>query len=160
SPVSDPYANITWPSSISASTSLSCETGHTCSGTPGNYKTISVTSGAKLNLSAGTYYVSQSVTVSSGTTLNGTSGGTIVLVGSATINVSSGSTVNLVAPKSGTYKGLALIGGPDAASGTSSNTTQTFSSGISLNVTGALYFPQEPVSFSSGATSTCFELIG
>jgi Flp pilus assembly protein TadG len=119
---------------------------------------------ATLNLGPGTYILdSGSFSVSGSSTVTGTGGVTIILTSSkgsyGTASVSGGTTVTLTAPTSGPLSGLALFQDPKASGGTNS-----LSGGAGQNITGAIYFPDEAVSYSGGSTtgtaSKCTQLIG
>ncbi len=87
---------------------------------------------------------------------------TIILTSSVgsygTTSISGGTTVNLSAPNSGPLSGLAIFQDPRA-----SGKTNSLSGGSGQNIKGALYFPNEAVSYSGGAASSgakCTQLIG
>jgi hypothetical protein len=110
----------------------------------------------------GFYYVNKG-NFNVGGTVNMTGAGvTIILTGSsntfANATIGDGATVILSAPTTGTTQGLALVGDPNAPSSTPSS---SFGGGASMNITGALYFPTETVSFTNGISnpSGCTQLI-
>jgi hypothetical protein len=86
---------------------------------------------------------------------------TIVLTGSgsnyASAQIANGTTLNLTAPTSGATAGLAFF--QDRQSTISA--TNSIAGGASFDVTGALYFPSQSVSYSNGTSnpSGCTQLI-
>jgi Flp pilus assembly protein TadG len=76
----------------------------------------------------------------------------------ATISVPSGATVNLTAPNSGSTAGIAFFQDRVACSSTC---TSTLAGAANFNVTGALYFPKNDVSYTGGSSagSQCTQLI-
>ena len=89
-------------------------------------------------------------------TASGTSGTTIVLTSStssgyATANINGGATLNLTAPTTGATMGLAFFQDRNApTAGTSAN---TFNGGGTQNIVGAIYFPNQGVTYAGGATT-------
>lgn len=161
SPTLDPYANV------QMQTPPAC-TGQ--SGTSGNNNTVNLTPGTfcggwsfgnnvTLNLAPGTYYINQKMNISNNTTVNGNGGVTLVINGNYGINLSNNSVLNLTAPTSGTYSGIAIFGSRTATS----TVTQEFSNNTTTDVVGAIYFPNQIVQFDNNATLTasgCTQLIG
>jgi hypothetical protein len=91
--------------------------------------------------------------------LNATGGVTIVVNGNYAIDVANNATINLTAPASGPYAGLAFFG---PRNGTTS-VTQLFSNNTVMNITGAVYFPSQTIRFeNNGSTQTnsCTQVIG
>jgi hypothetical protein len=126
---------------------------------------VSFGGGAKITLSAGVYFVDNGTfTVGGGATVTSGPGGvTIVLAatGSSYSNVSiaNGGAVTLTAPTTGPTAGIAFFGDP-VVSGNNQG-TETFTGGAVINITGAIYFPQQTVDFSGGVSdpSGCTQLI-
>jgi len=125
---------------------------------------LSLDNGANVVMSPGVYIMSGgSFSVAGGATLVGT-GVTIVLTGPGpdytTVSISNGATVTLSAPTTGPTAGMVFLQNRNA-SNTGSNTTNIFAGGSSLNFTGALYFPSQPVYYSNGTTtsSSCTQLV-
>ncbi len=94
--------------------------------TPGCWLGVTVTS--SLSLVAGTYYFPTLVTTS-GSTITGTGGVTIVTAAQATLALNG--TIAITAPTSGAWAGIAI----DALSGVTANP------GVTFNVNGAIYSP-------------------
>jgi Flp pilus assembly protein TadG len=170
-PINDPYASVNVPSYsgcnqssyslASGSTQTLSATGTTpyvfCNG-------LSVSGGASLTLNPGVYVVDRgSFSVSGGGTLTATGGVTIVLTSStassyATASFSGGSTVSITAPSSGATAGLAIFQDRNAPS----SGTNSFSGGSTQNITGAIYFPNQAVSYSGGGgvdVAPCTQLV-
>jgi hypothetical protein len=116
---------------------------------------VTLDGGSTLTLGAGTFIVDQGLLkIAGGSTLTATSGTTIILTTSnpsqscATTKFDGGTTVSIVAPTSGALAGLALY--LDRACNDTS-ATNSLSGGSTQNITGAIYFPNEPVTFSGGS---------
>ena len=189
-PVSDPYANVPVPtSSTQCPIPTDSQTGSPINGQQsGNVKLSGQTSAALANpsgacvlnghdgitlsgqsslaLSPGIYIIDAksggSLTLSGGTSLTGT-GVTIVLTNTnggspADIKISGGASVTLSAPTTGSTAGLALFQDRVACGSCSDQIT----GGSTMNITGAIYFPSNSVTFTGG-TSTggaqCTQLI-
>jgi Flp pilus assembly protein TadG len=166
----NPYAGVkvpTFSGCNSTGVSVSGGTKNLTASTYGGTMVICgnlTTSGlATLNLGPGTYILdSGSFSVSGTSTVTGT-GVTIILTSSkstyGTATISGGTTVTLTAPTSGALSGLALFQDPKASGGTNS-----LSGASGQNITGAIYFPDEAVSYSGGSTTgtaaKCTQLIG
>lgn len=161
---------------------LSVPTGSGCiAGTPPQYKVnnnqtatinpgrycggIKVNAGATLTMNPGNYVlVGGSFDVAGTATVTGT-GVTIFLTGSgsdyAQVTVNGGATVNLSAPTTGDYKGIAFFqdrSAPIIATGAPNK----FNGGGTMNISGALYFPRQMIQYSGGnSTGTgCMRMIG
>jgi Flp pilus assembly protein TadG len=177
-PLNDPYASVAMPT---RSPSTACDFGTTSSSgyslTGQNSATLSVPLGqtsaqfcnglslsgqSSLTLNPGIYIIAGgSLSLSGQTTLNAPSsatapgGVTIVLTnyngGStyATVSISGGANVNVVAPTSGATEGLAFFQDRNAPS----TGTDSFTGGSSQSITGAVYLPNNQVSFT-GNTGT------
>ena len=155
--VTDPYASMV----LSASgTSRTQPTGcTTCTLQPGRYANgLNYTSAVTLNLNAGVYYISTRLNLSNNVVVNATSGVTIVINGSYAINIGNNVTMNLAAPTSGATAGVAFASIRTA----SSSRTHTFSNNAILNLTGAIYFPNQGLQFDNNSTintPVCGQLI-
>lgn len=122
--------------------------GHYCSGF--DFKNSST-----VTLSQGTYYVDSKFVTGNGVTIKATSGVTIIINGNYTINLGNSNIINVVAPTSGTFAGIAFYG-PTAIG------TQVFSNNVNLNVQGVLYFPEGTVNFNNNGittTSKCTQIV-
>ena len=158
--VSDPYAGVAVPAA-GACTGPSSYSGAQYNISPGTYCSgFSVGNGATVTMAPGVYIVKGGSLSLQGGSVTGT-GVTIVLTGSggnyATANIANGITVNLTAPTSGPTSGLAIF--QDRLAPTSGS--NAIAGGASMNVTGALYFPHQTVSYSNGSSNStaCSQLI-
>ncbi len=168
----DPYANVAVPTYQSGSGT--CPQSYTSNYPPPKplnpgvyYGGLNIGNGVNITMNPGVYIVQgapgclNQFSVSAAT-VNAT-GVTIVLTGSgsnyATAVINNGGTLNLSAPTTGPTAGMAIFQDPNAPS-SGTNTTNNFA-GAKINVTGALYFPHQKVSFTGGVTvnSTCTQLI-
>ena len=150
---------------------------------------LKVDGGSTVNLCPGTYYVDGgTLSLAGGAVLNApptanttpamsssicgtntTGGVTIILMNSTTggnpANISFGanSVVNMTAPSSGTYAGVALFQERATCSGNSNACANSLDGGSTQNIQGAIYFPNNAVDFNGGASSgalaaTCTQL--
>jgi hypothetical protein len=164
-PTADPYAGTSVPApSGCTANNASYGGGQTRTISPGTYcNGLAINGGAHITMNPGVYIIDRGTfDLEGGATLNATAGVTIVLTSStgsnyATATVGNGTTINLTAPTSGTTAGMAFFQDPRA----SSSGTDTFAGGATTNITGALYFPSQTVSFSNGTSnaSSCTQLI-
>jgi Putative Flp pilus-assembly TadE/G-like len=159
--VADPYADRT------IQTPPAC-TGQ--SGSGGNNATINLTAGhfcsgwnfandVRLNLAPGAYYIDQKLIVGNNAIINGTGGVTLIVNGNYAINITNNVQLNLTAPTSGPYGGLAIFSGPTATS----TVTQTFSNNAIIRIIGAIYMPNQIVDYqnNAGANPTrCTQIVG
>jgi hypothetical protein len=162
-PANDPYADVSIPSYSGCN-----QTNLSVSGknnpqtlTPGSSGImvlcggVSVTGNGTLNLSPGTYIMDGgSFSVSGNSTVYAPSGVSIILTSStgsnyATASIAGGADVTITAPTSGPLAGLAIFQDRNApASG-----TDAFTGGTNQNITGAIYFPTQSVTFNGGTTT-------
>jgi Flp pilus assembly protein TadG len=157
--IADPYASV----------SLQAAPGCTAQSGSGDHMTINLNAGhfcngwsfgnnATVNLGTGTYYVDQQLSLGNGSTINGV-GVTLVVNGNYAINLGNNTCVNVTAPTSGPYAGLTFFGLRTATP----TVTQVFSNNTSMNIKGAVYFPNQIVEFdNNGATTSggCIQVIG
>lgn len=145
-PVSDPYQSLSVPNQgcnyNSSPNGSSLSPGVYCGG-------LTIGSHSNVTMQPGVYVVKGgNFQVNSGAVLNG-SGVTIILTGSgttySTVSINGGSTVNLSAPTSGTYAGVAFYQDRNAP-----NLSSNFNGGSGMNITGAIYMPKGSVSFNGG----------
>jgi hypothetical protein len=156
----DPYAAVqlqTIPScsgqsgSAANNATRNLTPGHFCSG-------WAFTNHVTVNLAPGTYYIDQMM-IMANSVLNGTGGVTLVIGANYAIDAGNNNTINLTAPSTGAYAGLAFLG---TRSGTPSQ-TQTFSNNTILNIKGAIYFPSQTIEFDNNGSTTpggCTQVIG
>ena len=162
--VSDPYASYSIPNySGCDKTNYSLNSGSETLN-PGVYcNGFSVGSGANVKLNPGVYVMDRGTfNVSGGANLTG-DGVTIILTSStgsnhATANICGGSHVNISAPTSGNNSGVAVYQDQNA----SDSSTNSFSGGSDMNITGAVHCSKGTLEFSGGSTQTpaCTQVIG
>lgn len=146
----DPYASVPEPTESGSCVSYTNQTtlsqGNYCSG-------LSIGSGMTVSFNPGTYYINGNLDIQGGATVRG-AGVTFFITGS--LNIDGGASATFSAPTSGTYSGITFFG--ERENTTASN---SFSGGAYTNVTGALYFPTQSMSYSGGSTdsSTCTQLV-
>jgi Flp pilus assembly protein TadG len=172
-PTSDPYSSLSVTPSGTDYTTGPNKDIKNGSYSPGIYKSITLNSGDAVTLAAGTYYIEGAVKVAGTATLSGT-GVTIVLTSSDgtgtgtwsasqnTVSLTGSGAISITAPTTGTYAGIAFYG--DRRFSCTGNCNK-FAGGNTQNITGAIYFPSQDVSYNGGATSgaagaaTCTQLI-
>jgi hypothetical protein len=158
--VADPYANVQLQSappctaqsgSGSNNVTRNLTPAHFCSGW--DFK-----NGLVLNLAPGTYYIDGQLSIKNNVVVNG-AGVTLVINGNYAIDINNNATINISAPTSGDYAGLAFFGLRNATS----TVLQKFSNNTVLNIQGAVYFPNQILEFdNNGATTAqgCTHVIG
>jgi len=170
-PINDPYAYNNIPSysgcaqnnySNNSSTPVTINaTGTTpyvfCNG-------LNLTSHASLTLGPGVYVIDRgSFSMGGQSTLTATGGATIVLTSStssgyATASITGGASVSVTAPTTGATAGLAFFQDRNAPTGSDNK----FTGGDTQNIVGAIYFPNQNVTYAGGAATggaTCTQLI-
>ncbi|MGH6839498.1 MAG: TadE/TadG family type IV pilus assembly protein [Methylocella sp.] len=152
---------------------ISVSGGGTLTMAAGNYvinggNGISLSGGSTVTMGAGIYTINapgsgNGFVLSGGNTVNASGGVSIVLTNNTgitskwgTVNISGGATLNLTAPSSGPMQGVALYMDRNAPAN-----SDNFSGGSSMSITGSLYLPSQPVSYSGGSStgSACLQLI-
>jgi Flp pilus assembly protein TadG len=160
-------------------------------GLGGGTKNLHMTAGQTLVLCPGTYvFDNANLTMDGSSTLlapppaatilalcpGNTSGGVTIIFSNSTggnpgiPNIGAQASVTLTAPTTGTYKGVAMFGdrltctgnGNSDVNGNGTACSPTMQGGGTQNVTGAVYFPKETVSYSGGASTggaTCTQLV-
>ncbi len=155
----DPYASVSTPAAgtcLGGGTitykTLTLPAGTYCSG-------IAISNASNVTLNGIYVLKNGSFSVSGGSTVTGTA--TIVLTGTGssigTVSLSNGATVSLTAPSSGATAGMVFFQSRSApASG-----TNNFIGGSTVTINGAIYFPNQTVNFSNGASTraNCTQLI-
>ncbi len=125
---------------------------------------MNLSGGASLTLGPGSYVIDRgSLSMSGNSTLIGSGGVTIVLTSStgssyATMNISGGSTLTLVAPTAGATAGLAIYQDRNAPT----TGSDSISGGSAQNITGAIYFPSQTVTYSGGGSAggaSCTQIV-
>jgi hypothetical protein len=127
----------------------------------GAYGNLSVTTGDNVTFNPGTYFFYNAAIKINGGTVNGT-GVTLVLLGDSSLSISNGATVNLSAPSINTtssdLNGVLI----DDQAPHKSNNAVTINGGGTVNLGGAMYFPNVDVSWGGTAANTnttCSEVI-
>lgn len=150
--VSDPFSDLANPSAGSCDQSgYSLGSNNTATLSPGVYcNGFSLGSNSRATLSAGTYYMNNGTfSMSSNSKLYAGDGVTIIFTGSAHMDLSSNAWIQINAPTSGTYAGIAMMQDPD-----SSANTHTMNSNVYIGLTGAIYFPDSLLHMDSNSTIT------
>jgi Flp pilus assembly protein TadG len=159
--IADPYAGV------QLQTIPSC-TGQ--SGSGGNNATINLTPGhfcggwnyqnnVTVNLAPGAYYVDQRMILRNNAVLNAAGGVTLIVNGNYAIDLENNVTLNITAPATGDYAGLAFFGLRNATP----SVTQTFENNAILNIKGVVYFPNQIIEFENNGSTTpggCTQVIG
>lgn len=117
---------------------------------------IDIAANKTLTMTPGVYYIKTKFNMAGNSTLNATGGVTIIILGDLCIGtgacakekgIGNNVTINLEAPTSGTYAGVALY-----MVGTGSSLKlQEFSNNVDLNVQGVIYAPHHKLSFHNNA---------
>jgi Flp pilus assembly protein TadG len=172
-PIADPYASVNVPSysgcdKTTSVTASSMQTVNLAPSSPGGTYVIcggiTASGQSTVNLAPGVYILNGgSLNVSGGSTLNGTGGVTIILTSNTgtsygTVSLSGGDTINVTAPTTGATAGIAFY----QDRGAPSTQSDSFSGGANQNITGAIYFPSQKVTYSGGTStnpSPCTQLI-
>jgi len=166
-PLNDPYASVPIPTYTGCNQTnykLTGSNSDTLSAGASPYvfcNGLSMTGSSTLTLGPGVYIIDRgSLSMSGGTTLNATGGTTIVFTSStgsnyATASVSGGAIVNITAPTSGTTQGLAFYQDRNAPN----SGTDTLSGGGTQNINGAIYFPNQQLTYAGNSSSSCTQLV-
>jgi Flp pilus assembly protein TadG len=113
---------------------------------------IDITGNSTVNFPAGVFYITNgTLQVDGGSTLKAPNGTTFVLSGNSMVSFQGGSNINVVAdadPKS-PFPGVAF-----AVASPSGTGVQTFNGGATMNVTGAVYSPNNSVAWAGGSNTT------
>jgi hypothetical protein len=150
--IDDPYAGIALqaipactgqPASGGNNATINLTPGHFCSGW--NYA-----NNVTVNLAPGAYYIDTKLSVRNNAVVNGMGGVTIILNGNYAIDFANNVRVNITAPSTGPYAGLAFFGPRNGTTGV----TQTFSNNTILNIKGVIYFPSQTVEIDNNGSTT------
>lgn len=137
----DPYADLPAPPRPP-----DCPGGNVTVYTPCTFngnKTIN--SGDTVTFEPGVYYVDGGTfRVNGGATLIG-DGVTIYLTGGADMRINGGANIDLTAPDSGTWAGIAVMQDRDDPAGTS-----RFNGGSTMDIQGVMYMPTQHLQFNGG----------
>lgn len=143
--VGDPYRDVSTPTTSGPTQSdPSVKPNQSATLDPGTYPGMTLQGTANLN--PGTYVINGgTLTIDSKATVSG-SGVTFVLANNATVKINGGANVNISAPTSGSNAGIAFYQVP----GADNSIAQRFNGGSNMTINGALYFPNQTVSFNGG----------
>lgn len=117
--------------------------GHFCSG-------WNFSNNVTLNLAPGAYYIDQQLSLSNTVTVNGMGGVTLIVDGDYAINIGNNAVLSITAPVTGPYAGLAFFGLRTATPAV----RQVFSNNVTMNIKGAVYFPNQIVEFDNNGSTT------
>jgi hypothetical protein len=159
--IPDPYANVQLqPPPPCTGQSGSGSNGITRNLTPGRFCSgWDFKNNVTLNLAAGVYYIDSELEIKNNVVINGTSGVTIVINGNYAIDIDNNAVLNITAPTSGEYAGLAFFGRRDATP----SVLQKFSNNTVMDIEGAVYFPNQILEFDNNGTTEalgCTHVIG
>ena len=178
-PINDPYGYVNVPTfNPCAASGPNCQLGYSNnSNTPVTINATGTTpyvftnglnlgSQASLTLGPGIYIIDRGLfSVGAQSTLTASNGTTIILTSStgsnyATATINGGASVSVTAPTAGATAGLAFFQDRNApTAGTSAN---SFTGGGTQNIVGAIYFPNQGVTYAGGASTggaTCTQLL-
>ncbi|HXJ03226.1 MAG TPA: hypothetical protein VNH44_18555 [Micropepsaceae bacterium] len=157
--IPDPYVDMDLQT-IPSCTAQPASGGGTISLTPGHFCTgWNYGNNVTVNLAPGFYYIDQQLSVGNNAILNGTGGVTIIVNGNYAIQFSNNVRINITAPSTGPYAGMAFFGTRTGSVGV----TQTFSNNSVLNIKGVVYFPSQTINFQNNGSTTsggCTQVIG
>ena len=165
--IDDPYANLDVPDDsgcdytdfvVGASKTMTLSPGRYCNGL--KIQGTAYLEAGEYVIVGGTFDVASTAHV----TTDEVDGVTIFLTGSgsdyAQVTINGGAHIDIVATTEGDYKGLAFFQDRDAPV-INSGSPNKLNGGSSMNITGAIYFPQQRLSFSGGnsSTGTCTRIV-
>lgn len=140
---STPYQDASGPIVLSGSQSVTLNQGTYEHG-------ITASGSGTITMNPGLYIFLGGITTSGSVSVLGT--GVTIYSPSSGITMSGTGSVNLTAPTSGTYSGIAFYEGRTNTSGA------TLSGGSNLNVTGAFYAPDATLTFSGGSNAQALNI--
>lgn len=149
-PFTDPYANVTLgtvpactgqTASGKSQSKVSLTPGHFCSGW--DFQNC-----VEIDLAPGTYYVDSKLALKNNGTINATGGVTIVINGNYAMDLGNNGALNLTAPSTGNFAGLALV---DLS--TTKTVTQDFANNTTLKITGAVYLRNQTLQLDNNGIS-------
>jgi hypothetical protein len=142
-PLTDPYAGLTPPSTSGMPVRTGCSGGVA---QPGFYSS-GFTISSDCSLTSGVYVVQNGMTLHNNVTLTTGAGGVLLYLVSGAFTSSNNTSVSLTAMTSGPYNGVAFW---QAAANTNGI---TFENNIALSVAGALYAPSATLSFENNSVT-------
>jgi Flp pilus assembly protein TadG len=152
----DPYASVPTPTA-SGSCLTPATSGNTQTFSPGKYCSgISLSGSNAATFQPGVYYIEGNFTISGSATATGT-GVTFYITSPNSVTFTGNQGATFTAPTSGTYAGIAFFGDRSG----SANNNNKFTGGSVLNITGALYFPSESVTYTGGSSTgaNCTQIV-
>jgi hypothetical protein len=164
-PARDPYASLAEPAvgSCDHNSNTQVQNGDNTILFPGVYCGDIRITGGTATFSPGTYILKGADLKITGGTVTGTDTLFFFTNDGADFGQTdiTGGDIDLTAPDPGDYAGMLFFQDPDAPTGSGSSTTNKINGGSSLNLTGALYFPNQKIDFSGGANAGgCTVLVG
>jgi hypothetical protein len=158
--VDDPYADVMLdPIPACTGQSGTASNGATVNLTPGNFcDGFNFQNNVTVNLAPGAYYIDSQFRAQNNVIINGTGGVTLIITGDYALDWGNGLTINLVAPTTGTYAGIALFGPRDGPE----NVVQDIDNNTTADIQGAIYFPSQILSIhNNGITGSaqCTQII-
>jgi hypothetical protein len=149
--VADPYAAVSMPAMPGNSIpipSLSWGSNGHYTLSPGVWNgNVNLSNGLTYNMQPGIYYVNGGNFNIGSATVTGT--GVTIVLNSGTVNISNGANATLSAPTTGPTAGIAFFGSRTA----SASNVNSFAGGVTMKITGAIYFPTQNLSFSNGVST-------
>jgi hypothetical protein len=136
-PVADPFRNVPEPASTG-----NCNNSNGNTLQPGRYCNGLSINGS-VTFKPGTYIIEGGTFKANGNAVLNGAGVTFVLKNNAQISFNGNATLNLSAPTSGTYSGMLFFGSRSNAT----NTAITLNGNAASVMTGAVYFPNQVVSY-------------
>lgn len=158
--IADPYADVEHQAAPSCTSQQSTGKNNlTLNFTPGRWCSgWDFMNNVTVNLAAGTYYIDSKLAIKNNVVINGT-GVTLIVNGNYAMDIGNNAVLNVSAPTSGAYQGLVFFGRRDGTS----TVLQKFSNNTVLNITGAVYFPNQILEFDNNGTTAaqgCTHVIG
>lgn len=154
SPIVDPYADVPSPGPCNNSVKITNGGGYSAGQYCAGFEIKNNASNNVLNLAAGTYFVGGIFRLDNGVTINGT-GVSIVLMPGTTASLGNNLVLNITAPTSGSYAGVALMG-------RNLGTNILAWNNAIFNVQGAMYFPNQELSIKNNSifnSAQCTQLV-
>ena len=136
-PVADPFRNVAEPAVTG-----NCQNSNGNTLQPGRY-CGGLSLNGTVNLKPGTYIIDGGTLKTNGNANITGTGVTFYLANNAQISINGNSNMNLTPPTSGTYSGMLFFG----SRSNSASTSITINGSSTSSMTGAIYFPNQTVSY-------------
>jgi Flp pilus assembly protein TadG len=137
-PVADPFRNVAEPADTG-----NCQNSNGATLQPGRYcGGLSINS--SVNLKPGVYIIDGGTFKANGNAAISGSGVTFVMANNASLSFNGNAVLNVSAPTSGTYAGMLFFG----SRSNSTSASVTINGASSSVMTGAVYFPNQPVYYT------------